>query len=99
MTPETYATQVVRVLREHLPAFDPEAADRTAEAVETNTRRPGTLLELIVDNPFSARWRLKARSDNRSRVRLGYYPVLPPGSDAGNALERTVNDALRALED
>ena len=96
---ETYAASVVKVLRDHLPDFDPQAVDRTAESVERNARRPGTMLELIVDNPFSARWRLKARSDDRSRVRLIYCPVIPPGSEAGKALERTVNDALRALED
>lgn len=98
-TPEDYAARVVQVLRDHLPDFDPEAADRIAEAVEANAANPGRLIEVIVDDPYSARWRLKARSDDRARVRLAYFPVIPPGSHAGNALEHVVNDALRALED
>jgi hypothetical protein len=98
MTPDTYAAAVVQVLREHLPDFDPGASDAVVDAVGTNARRPGTLLELIVDTPRRACWRLKASSDDRGRVRLAYFPAIPPGSDAGNALERTVNDALRALE-
>ena len=99
MTPaEDYAASVVRVLREHLPDFDPEAADITFKAIEINARKPQARFEFIVDDPGSARWRLKSRSVDHSRVRLAYCPVIPPGSDAGNALERTVNDALRALE-
>jgi hypothetical protein len=95
--PAAYAAAVVQVLREHLPDFDPEAADGIAEAVERNARHQ-LLIEFIVDSPWSARWRLKASNDDRRRVRLGYFPVTPPGSAAGNDLERAVNEALRALE-
>ena len=98
INPGDYAASVVEVLRAHLPDFDPEAADITAKAVEINGRRPQVRFECIVDDPGSARWRLRSRSVDRSKVRLAYYPVIPPGSDANRELERIVNDALRALE-
>ena len=97
---ETYAARVVEVLREYFPDLrDPVTATAVSAAVEYNARHPSASFEVIVDDPGSARWRLKASSDDRTRVRLAYFPVLPPGSDAGNALEAVVNDALRALED
>jgi hypothetical protein len=96
---ETYATAVVRVLRDHFPDLaDPVVAAVVTHAVERQAREASQVFEVIVDDPRSARWRLKARSDDRTRVRLAYCPVILPGSDAGNELERTVNDALRALE-
>jgi hypothetical protein len=95
---EGYAALVVCVLREHLPGFDPEAADIIAEAVEINARKPQARFECIVDDPRRSCWRLRARSVDHSRVRLAYYPVIPPGSESRRELERTVNDALRALE-
>jgi len=35
--------------------------------------------------------------DDRRRVRLAYFPVIPPGSNAGNALEAIVNEKLASL--
>jgi hypothetical protein len=97
--PGSYAAQVVQVLREHFPDLtDPRTAEIVARAIERNARDPQASFEVIVDDPGSARFRLKARSEDRRRVRLAYYPVSPPGSVAGNALEVIVNDALRALE-
>ena len=94
-----YAASVVEVLREHFPDLnDPVTAAAVSASVEYNERHPAASFEVIVDDPRSARWRLKARSDDRRRVRVAYFPVLPPGSAAGNALESLVNDALRALE-
>jgi hypothetical protein len=95
--PAAYASAVVGVLRDLLPDFGPDAADITADSVEHQAVHPQDRYEFIVDDPRSARWRLKA-SRNRGRVRLAYYPVIPPGSAAGNELERAVNEALRALE-
>lgn len=95
---EDYAASVVRVLREHLPDFDPEAADITADSVEHQVTHPQDRYEFIVDDPRRACWRLRA-SRNHGRVRLAYHPVSPPGSEARREVERTVNDALRALED
>ena len=51
-----------------------------------------------MDDPYSARFRLKADSRDRRRVRLAYFPVVLPGSLVAARLERTVNDALEALE-
>jgi len=96
---EDYAAQVVKVLREHFPDLaDPAAAASAYNAISQQMDDPRDAFEFIVDDPFSARWRLKARSDDRRRVRLAYFPVLPPGSAANDKFERTVNDALRALE-
>ena len=97
MTAESYAESVVRVLREHLPDFDPEAAGITADSVEHQAAHPQDRYEFIVDDPRRACWRLRT-SRNPGRVRLAYYPVNPPGSEARREIERTVNDALRALE-
>jgi hypothetical protein len=95
--PAAYAAAVVRVLREHLPDFDAEAADITADSVKHQAVHPQSRYEFIVDDPRRACWRLMA-SGNRGRVRLAYYPVNPPGSEAGHETERAVNEALRALE-
>jgi hypothetical protein len=101
MTPgEDYAASVVRVLLDYFPddLTDPGVTALIEAAVNRQVRDPRDSFEFTVDDPWSSRWRLQARSDDRTRVRLAYYPVIPPGSDAGNALEHTVNDALRALE-
>jgi hypothetical protein len=94
---EDYAASVVQVLRDHLPDFDPEAADITADSVEHQVTHPQDRYEFIVDDPRRACWRLRA-SRNHGRVRLAYYPVTPPGPESRREIERTVNDALRALE-
>ena len=97
---DTYAASVVQVLRDHIPGVltDPIAVAIVTRAVEQQVHDRRDSFECIVDDPGSARWRLKARSGDRSRVRLAYCPVSPPGSVAGNALEAIVNDALRELE-
>jgi hypothetical protein len=96
---KSYATSVVEVLCEHFPDLtDPDVARTAKDAIARQTLNPRDSFEFIVNDPWSARWRLKADSRDRRRVRLVYYPVSPPGSVAGNALEVIVNDALRALE-
>jgi hypothetical protein len=95
--PAAYASAVVGVLRDLLPDFDAEAAGITADSVGHQAARPQARYEFIVDDPRRACWRLMA-SKSRGRVRLAYYPVTPPGSEAGKELERAVNAALRALE-
>src|SRR5581483_9982880 len=91
-----YAASVVEVLRELLPDFDPEAADIAAQAVERNARVPQGRFEFIVDNPLKANWRLRSRRADRSRVRLACYRIRRRLAD--DEVERTVNEALRALE-
>lgn len=97
LTPGTYAASVVQVLRDHLPDFDPEAADITERAVERNARQPQDRFECIVDDPRRANWRLRSRSVDRSRVRLACYRI--NRRDVDDGVERTVNEALRALEE
>jgi hypothetical protein len=98
---ETYAAAVVAVLREHVPNVltDPVAEAVVTRAVEQQARDRRDSFECIVDDPGSARWRLKGAAGDRSRVRLHYCPVVQPGAARWHELERTVNDALRALED
>src|ERR1035441_10653371 len=99
MTPETYAASVVKVLSQHFRDLaDPVVAAVATVAIGRQARQPVDSFEFIVDDPGSARWRLRARRDDRTRVRLAYDPVSPPGSTAGDVLEQIVNDALRALE-
>lgn len=99
ITPEGYAISVVRVLSRYFSDLhDPATARLVTDTIEHQARHPEASFEIIVDDPGSARFRLKSASWDRRRVRLAYFPVLPPGSVAGNTLESTVNNALRALE-
>ena len=95
----SYAASVVQVLREHVPNVltDPIAVAVVTRAVEQQARDRRDF-ECIVDDPGSARWRLKDAAEDRSRVRLRYCPVVQPGANRWHELERTVNDALRALK-
>ena len=97
--PPNYAASVVEVLREYFPDLtDPDVAKTAKAAIDRQMRSPRDSFEFIVDDPWSARWRLKADSQDRRLVRLAYYPVIPPGSGANNELERTVNDALSRIQ-
>jgi hypothetical protein len=92
-----YAASVVGVLREHLPDFDPEAAGIITQAVERNARDPQARFECIVDDPGRANWRLRARSIDRSCVRLACYRI--PRCPVDGELVGAVNEALRARLD
>jgi hypothetical protein len=96
--PETYAASVVRVLREHGVSWLPTAMDAeiVTKLIEEQQRDPKDSFEVIVDSPHAARWRLKARSDDRTRVRLACFAL--GRNSTVVEFERTVNDALRALE-
>ena len=93
-----YAASVVQVLREHFPDLtDPDVAEITYHAISQQMRDPQASFEFIVDDPFSAKWRLKAKPGrDHGRVRLRCYRYNRRQSD--NDLEDAVNDALRALE-
>jgi hypothetical protein len=95
---ETYAASVVRVLREHFPDLaDPDVAEVTYHAINQQMRDPRDSFEFIVDDPFSAKWRLKAKPGrDRRHIRLRCYRYNRRQSD--NDLEDAVNDALAALE-
>ena len=96
--PGDYATSVVEVLRAHFPDLnDSDVAEVTYNAINQQLRDPQDSFEFIVDDPFSAKWRLKAKPGrDRRHVRLRCYRYNRRQSD--NDLEDTVNDALRALE-
>jgi hypothetical protein len=102
-TEAAYAAAVVGVLREHFPnAADLDTWAQDLKSWIVRQQRPGLApfagAEFIVDDPWSARWRLRPCREDHRRVRLYYCPVTPPGSAANAELERTVNDALKALE-
>jgi hypothetical protein len=94
---KNYAAAVVKVLREHFPDLnDPVVAAFVTDLIERHVRDPQAPFEVIVDDPISAKWRLHA--DNRDRRRVLLYIHRAHPSDADADLSRTVNDALRALE-
>ena len=96
--PETYAASVVQVLREHFPDLAaPVIAAFVTDLIERHARDPLAPFEVIVDDPRAAKWRLCADNRDRRRVLLFIHRASP--SDADAELSRTVNDALRALED
>ena len=95
---EGYAGQVIRVLREYLPdSMDPVTAEIIGNAIRSQSANPQASFECIIDDPMSARWRLRADPADRRRVRLAYCPVHLPGSAAADRLERTVNNMLSLL--
>jgi hypothetical protein len=94
---DTYAESVVGVLREHFPDLtDPMVAAALTTAIKRQVRNPHEAFEFIVDDPGSANWRLKARSEDRRRVHLACYRRTQRESDV--LLTHTVNGALSALE-
>jgi hypothetical protein len=92
----SYGESVVKVLCEHTPFLrSPMDATIVAEIVDRKVNEPKGVLEVIVDDPVSANWRLRARGDNK-RVRLVCYRLNRRPADY--EMERAVNDALDALE-
>lgn len=89
---EEYAREVAQVLHEHLPGYDPEAEAVVLKFVADHwlAAEYKPWWEVIVDSPFSARWRLRS-SRELGRVRLSYH------SPSDHVLERTVNARLARL--
>ena len=98
INPGDYAASVVEVLRAHFPDLnDSDVAEVTYNAINQQLRDPQDSFEFIVDDPFSAKWRLKAKAGRDcGRVRLRCYRYSRRQSD--NDLEDAVNEALQALE-
>ena len=94
---ESYAASVIEVLRPHFPETVSADADVLTWWIEQSASGRDPSAEFIMDDVASARWRLKPDSRDRRRVRLSYYPVIPPGSEADREMERTVNEALSAI--
>lgn len=97
MPATNYATAVMDVLDHWFPDLTADDRDIITRAIDANTRDPQPSFEAIVDDARSARWRLKADSADRRRVRLAYYPARPPGSSDGQMREAAVNLCLRTL--
>jgi hypothetical protein len=94
---DSYAESVIGVLREHFEDLaDPVVAAALTAAIRHQIRDPHVSFEFIVDDPGSANWRLKARSEDRRRVHLACYRMTQRESDA--VLTHTVNGALSALD-
>lgn len=73
-----------------------EYAVRSIEsAISRNYVTPADHLEIIVDHPIVANWRLKQSLENPRRVRLAYYGL--NGSDLPSKREADVNAALAAI--
>ena len=91
-----YATGVMRVLSEDFPGLaDETTRSIVEEAVERHALNPKDTLEVIVDNPTLANWRLKADRNDPCRVRLSCYRFNETDSDRERV--QRINTALAAL--
>ena len=93
-----YAESVIQILHEHFPglAGDTLSTQIIRQAVARQALSPSDSFEVIVDDPVTANWRLKAcRGHHRSEVRLSCHRMTE--RDADVQLKHIVNDALSAL--
>ena len=90
-----YADAVIDTLAGDFPDLnDPIMADtvRTCMRAYMHTGH----LEVIMDDPYLARWRLTADRDHPGRVRIGCWHT-PPLSDSVREREARINAALAAI--
>ena len=96
MNAEAYADAVIGALAGDFPDLnDPVIAEIVHRHVCAHVQHPGRL-EVIVDDPFRARWRLTGNRDQPGRVRLGCWYQKPSSKDE-ERLAR-LNTALDALD-
>jgi hypothetical protein len=97
-TPEAvrqYADAVIETLASDFPDLrDPVVADIVREHIYTHAAT-GRGLEVIVDNPVSARWRLVDNHADPGRVTIGCWRVKPSPGDRER--EQRLQAALRAI--
>ena len=92
---DRYASDVIAVLLDDFPDLrDPAIAGMVRNAVLRNARTQSGL-EIIVDDPRRANWKLVAAARDRSRVRLGCWRVNLTDADR-ERLER-LNAALDVI--
>jgi 5,10-methenyltetrahydromethanopterin hydrogenase len=95
--PHAYALAVIGVLAKDFgdEIRDDVTSSVIANAIERQMRNPSDMFEVIVDDPISANWRLKADREDPKRVRLAHCPLNPERIDGKR--ERRINEALRAI--
>lgn len=95
-TGSAYSLAVVDVLsREFADLTDETTAEIVSEAVRRYHLDPNTGLEVIVDSPYSANWRLRPDREHPGRVRLACYRFNRSPQDEER--EDRLNEALRAI--
>src|ERR1035438_8404159 len=93
---DPYANAVVDALAGDFPGLrDPITAEIVREHVSANVRRQ-CLIEVIVDDPRRANWRLVRAPHDRRRVHLGCWKL--NRTDADSERWARLNTALDALE-
>lgn len=99
MSRDTYASAVIGVLAGDFPDLnDPVIAGIVRKYVSSyaEAQDRGRHLEVIVDDPMFARWRLTGNRDKPGQVRLGCW-YMNPSSEIREQQER-LNAALDALD-
>lgn len=98
-TPEAarqYADAVIETLAGDFPDLrDPVIADIVRGHIYRHASDPGGFLEVIVDDPISARWRLTGYRNEPGRVRLACWRQNLTEDDTER--EQRLNAALRAI--
>lgn len=95
---DDYATEVMRILSDgtiRVGAWSERERDLILRTIREHFLNPGHL-ELIVDNPSSANFRLKQDREVRNRVRVADYRLSSVGKGE-RADVAEVNDKLRAI--
>jgi hypothetical protein len=93
---DPYANAVIKVLAADFPDLrDPDVASIVRKHVYANARTQN-LIEVIVDDPGRANWRLVQAPHDRRRVRLGCFRI--NAGQASQEREERLNAALDALD-
>jgi hypothetical protein len=93
---DPYANAVVSILSADFPDLrDPVTAEIVRQHVSANVRRQ-CLIEVIVDDPYFANWRLVPAPHDRRRVHLGCWRL--NRTEADTERWNRLNAALDALE-
>jgi hypothetical protein len=92
---DRYAVAVWDTLSQEFPALRQDMLAGLVHKMVYNNALTLCGIELIVDDPISANWRLTPAAHDRRRVRIGCWRVSPSPEDAER--ERRLNAALDAL--
>lgn len=94
---ENYADAVLGVLAQEFPQMNNASPDRDVvhRAISRHATTPTRELEVIVDSPGVANWRLRTHPQHADRVRLACYR--PELTEADQAREHRINTALAQI--